>query len=142
MPELARNIAARLRHLWRDRRRAQRHSVKLPVEVSLVPEGHNKGFRRTQSIEGHTLDISSTGLALIVPVIRIGDHYLAGENRGLHLKLETPGGPLEIQATPVRYERLDEDESEMVYLIGVSITAMSEADRARYDQYLASLMRK
>ena len=78
----------------------------------------------------------------MVPAIRIGEHYLAGENCRLVIKLELPAGPVEIQATPVRYERFDEDESDMGYLIGVSITEMSETDRGRYNEYIASLLKK
>jgi len=78
----------------------------------------------------------------MLSVIRIGEHYLAGENRRLRIKLELPGGPVEIQATSVRYERLDEENSETGYLIGVSITEMSESDRARYDEYISSLLKR
>lgn len=140
MSELARNIAARLRHLIGDRRRAERCQVNLPVAVTL--DTNLKRSPRTQSIEGHTLDISASGLAVIVPVIRLGDHYLAGDNLSLHVKVESPLGPIEIEAKPVRYERLDEDGSEKGYLIGLSIVSMSEADRARYDEYVASLLQK
>jgi PilZ domain len=101
-----------------------------------------KALRRPPSVEGQTRDISSSGLALIVPVIRINDHYLAGEGRSLLLRLELPLGPLEIQATPMRYERLDETGAEKGYLIGVSITAMSDDDRLRYDEYIVSLLEK
>ena len=139
MSELARNIASRLRHFISDRRRAERCRANLPVEVSILDESQNRIPRRGQSTRGHTLDVSSSGLALIVPVIRISDHYLAGENRRLLVKLEMPTGPIEIQVTPVRYERLDESESELGYLIGVSITSMSEEDRRRYDELLYEL---
>ena len=48
------------------------------------------GSRRLPTLNGHTLDVSTTGLALIVPAIRIGEHYLAGADRKLHVKLELP----------------------------------------------------
>jgi len=101
-----------------------------------------KGSRQPQSMEGDTHDISTSGLALRVPAIRIGEHYLAGENRSLNIKLELPVGPVEIKAAPVRYERLDEDETEIGYVIGVRITEMSATDRARYEEYIASLIKK
>lgn len=140
MSELARSIASRLRQFIGDRRHAERRSVNLPVEVSLLSQGANKNSRRPQSIGGHTLDISASGLSVIVPAIRIGDLYLAGENRSLLIRLESPVGPLEIQGTPVRYERLDDDRSERGYLIGITITSMSDDDRARYNEYLGTLL--
>ena len=140
MPELTRTILGRLRNFIRDRRRAERLQVSLPFTISLVDE---RSSRRPQSTGGHTADVSTSGLALVLSVIRIGDHYLAGgENRRLRIKLELPVGPVDIQATSVRYESLDEENSETGYLIGVSITEMSEADRARYDEYVSSLLKR
>lgn len=112
----------------------------LPVKVSLLEETHNHTLRRGQSTDGHTLDISASGLAVVVPVIRIGDHYLAGENRTLLLNVELPTGTIEMQVTPVRYERLDEAGSEQGYLIGVSIDSMSDEDRGQYDEFVADLL--
>lgn len=142
MPELARSIAARLRKFIGDRRRAERCSVQLPFAVSLLDDRSSGSATQTHSIDGHTLDVSTTGLALIVPAIRIGDHYFAGEGRVLRIDLELPVGPVVIQATAVRYERLDEDESEKGYLIGVNITAMSDSDRVRYNEYVGGLLNK
>src|SRR2546422_7718148 len=109
MPELTRTILGRLRNFIRDRRRAERLQVSLPFTISLVDE---RSSRRPKSTDGHTADISSSGLALVLSVIRIGDQYLAGENPKLRIKLELPVGPVEIHATSVRYERLDEENSE------------------------------
>lgn len=88
---------------------------------------------------GHTLDLSARGLALIVPAITLADHHLVGENRSLSVKLELPDGPVVMQVTPVRYERLEEQGSETGYLIGVKIIDIVEEDRARFAEYVASL---
>jgi hypothetical protein len=137
MSELARNIASRLRHYIGDRRRAERCLANLPAEVFLL-----NGPSRSEVTHGHTVDISTTGLGVIVPAIRIGDHYLAGENQKLLLKVQLPERLVEINVTPVRYERLDETESERGYLIGVSITSMSGEDRQSYDDHVASLLQR
>jgi hypothetical protein len=94
------------------------------------------------ALEGHTLDVSRTGLALIVPAIRIGEHYLAGADRKLHVKLELPTGSVEMKVATVRYESLEESREETGYLIGARITDMSDADRATYDSYIAKLMKR
>src|SRR6267142_1080295 len=98
MPELARNIVARLRKYISNRRRAERFRVRLPCSISLLEDRPGRDSRRPRSVDGHTLDISSSGLALIVSAIRIGDQYLAGENRHLLINLELPAGPVAIQA--------------------------------------------
>jgi hypothetical protein len=142
MPERTRAILARLGKFIGERRRAERYKVRLPFVIAITDEGTVKGSRRPQSMEGYTLDISISGLALIVPAIRVADHYLAGESRRLSVKLELPVGPVEIQVTPVRYERFGEDESEVGYLIGVKITQMTAPDRTRYEQYLTTALKK
>ncbi|MGH9928370.1 MAG: hypothetical protein ACREA9_03970, partial [Pyrinomonadaceae bacterium] len=78
-------------------------------------------------------------LALIVPQITLGEHHLVGENRCLNVKLHLPDGPVEMQAAPVRYERLEEREHETGYLIAVKIVHMPDTDRARFAAYVASL---
>jgi hypothetical protein len=93
-------------------------------------------------MEGHTSDVSTTGIGLIVPAIRIGEHYLVGEDRRLHLKLELPTGPVDLYVSPVRYESLEEDPEETGYVIGVRIIDMNEADRTRFHEYIRTLLSK
>ena len=81
------------------------------------------------TLAGHTRDISNNGLALIVPAIRIGGQYLVGEDRLLQIALELPSGPIQLEATSARYERLDEEGNELGYLIGVHITKISDQHR-------------
>ena len=101
------------------------------------PRVSRNGARRIPSLDGHTLDISSTGLALIVPAIRIGEHYLAGDQRRLHVKLELPTGPVEMKVSTVRYESLEDDTG---YLIGARIVEMSDTDRGSFEKYVAKVM--
>ncbi len=141
MPELVRSIAARLREFVGNRRREPRYQTRLPFSVSLLDSKISGGGveGRPTSLKGHTLDISMSGLGLVVPAIRIGVSYLTGENRKLRITLELSGGPLQIQATSARYEQLDAASPETGYLIGVRIIEMSEADRARFTEYIGTL---
>lgn len=136
MAELLRAFAARLHRYIGDRRRAPRHRMRLAVTLWLPdgPLNSNGVRRRSPVLEGFTRDVSATGLALILPTIRIGEHYLTGEGRILRITLEFPTGPIQIDAVPVRYERLDENEPEKGYLVGVKITEMSDHDRARFNE--------
>lgn len=135
MPELMRSIVARLHRFIGDRRRAPRVRLRLPFSLSLPGIRSNaRGAQHSLALEGFTRDVSATGLALILPAIRIGEHYLTGEGRILRITLEFPTGPIQIDAVPVRYERLDETEPEKGYLVGVKITEMSDDDRARFNE--------
>lgn len=141
MSELPRRIVSHLRRFIGNRRRHKRVRARLSFKLSLSdPRVSSNGTRRLPALDGHTLDVSTTGLALIVPAIRIGEHYLAGSERRLHLKLELPAGPVEMKVVSVRYESLDETHEETGYLIGARIIEMTDADRASFDQYLAKLL--
>jgi PilZ domain-containing protein len=113
--------------------------IRLALTISIASAKNLKGPNRTVSMNGHTLDLSANGVALIVPAITLGEHHLVGENRTLNIQLELPLGPIQMQVVPVRYERL-EDNSEMGYLMAVKIVGMSEADRASYAEFVSTLL--
>jgi len=136
MSEFLRTLVGRLREYAGDRREPRRR-VRLPFTLSLHEPGKKANGRRPlPTLSGFTQDISATGLALVVPAIRIGGHYLAGGDRTLEIELELPTGSIHIRVTSVRYEPVDEDRLEEGYIIGVGITEMSAADRERLKSYL------
>jgi hypothetical protein len=147
MPELIRSIAGRLRELVGNRRRAPRYLTHLEAGLALsvsVPSGNAKARAASQPLKlaGYTRDISASGLALIVPTVRIGGYYITGENRTLQITLKLPTGLIQIEAIPVRYSPLEEDAADTGYLIGVQITGMSTEDRARFDAYIEKIRTK
>ncbi|HKU73297.1 MAG TPA: PilZ domain-containing protein [Pyrinomonadaceae bacterium] len=138
MSELPRRIVSRLRRFVGNRRHSKRVRARLSFTLSLSdPRLSTNGHRRLPSLGGYTLDVSATGLALVVPAIRIGEHYLAGDERKLHVKLDLPAGPVEMRVATVRYESLEDGTG---YLIGARILEMSESDRAIFDKYVAKLV--
>ena len=140
MSELPRRIVSRLRRFIGNRRRYKRVRTRLTFTLSLSdPRVNTNGARRLPTLDGHTLDVSFTGIALIVPAIRIGEHYLAGADRKLHIKLELPTGPVEMKVATVRYESLEDSRDESGYIIGARILEMSETDRASFDKYVRKL---
>lgn len=143
MSELPRRIVSSLRRFVGNRRHSKRVQVRLNFTISLSdPRVGSNGSRRLPTLDGHTLDISSTGLALIVPAIRIGEHYLAGDERKLYISLELPNGPVEMKVATVRYESLEGSRDESGYLIGARITEMSDEDRETYNSYLTRTLKR
>src|SRR5687767_6734539 len=141
MSELPRRIVSSLRRFIGNRRYSKRVQVRLTFTLSLSdPRVNSNGSRRLPRLDGHTLDVSRTGLALIVPAIRIGEHYLAGADRKLHVKLELPTGPVEMKVATVRYESLEDSREETGYLIGARILEMSDTDRASFEKYVAATL--
>jgi c-di-GMP-binding flagellar brake protein YcgR len=140
MPELARSLVSHLRRFVGDRRRTKRQRARLAFTLSLAGTAAKvNGARQSAALRGHTLDVSVDGIALIVPSILLGEHHLVGENRKLNVKLELPEGMIELKVAPIRYESLEDHETETGYLIGAKIVEMSETDRERFTQYVTGI---
>jgi hypothetical protein len=140
MPELARSLVSHLRRFIGDRRRAKRQRARLAFTLSLAGSAIKlNGDRQSAALKGHTLDVSTDGVALIVPSIILGEHHLVGENRKLSVTLELPVGMIEMKVVPIRYESLEEHLTETGYLIGAKIVEMNETERERFMQFVAGL---
>lgn len=133
-----RSIVARMRVYFGNRRRARRYRRSVPFNVSLFdPKLSREQLEHAPYLEGTTSDISASGLALIVPAIRIDDRYLTAPDQTLHVLLEFPSGQVEMRVAPVRYEQLDRERAPQGgYLIGVRIAEMSDDARTRFHAYL------
>jgi hypothetical protein len=61
--------------------------------------------------------------------------YAPGREGSMAIELDLPNGlSIEIQATPVRYEKLKEG-----YLLGARISEMSDRNRDLFEEYLREL---
>ena len=93
------------------------------------------GVQHFRAVAGHTVDISALGLAVVLHAQNIDEQYLLGAEGSMAIELDLPNGlSIEIQATPVRYQKLDEG-----YLIGARISEMTARDRELYLEYLGEL---
>ena len=159
MPELVRSITARLREFVHDRRCAKRYLVRLSCQVELAkasiktevsglkaaglnPLNPPVSNLKSQIIEGHTRDVSSDGIALILPAIRIGDHYLAGEHHPLVVRLQLPESLIEMHTVAVRYDSFTDEDQETGYIVGARITQLGQEGRAQYVEFLNSLAQR
>jgi c-di-GMP-binding flagellar brake protein YcgR len=136
MPELIRSAVSRVHLYFKDRRQSPRLRTRLVFTVTIHVPTNGNGYgqiRPTQSLKGHTRDISANGMALLLPQIHLNGHHLAAEGRELELKLEFGAEPpIRMLVVPRRYERLEDTELGCAYLIGARIVSLDEADRVRY----------
>ncbi len=123
-----------------DRRQSPRLDANLQarLEFSVLmrdPDTTESGVQHLRACAGHTVNISKHGLALVLHAQNIDEQYLMGNEGSLSIELDLPNGlSLEIHATPVRYEKLDEG-----YLIGAQISRMEDRDRELYEEYLREI---
>ena len=123
-----------------DRRQSPRLDANLQARLEfsvLLREAENSqtGVQHMRAVAGHTVNLSTIGLAVMLHAQNIDPQYLTGGENSMSIELDLPSGvSIEIEAMPVRYEKRDDG-----YLIGARITEISERDRELYDEYLAEL---
>lgn len=123
-----------------DRRQSPRLNATLEARLDFSvlmgdAEPSAGGMQHLRACAGHTLNVSAHGLAVVLHARNIDEQYLLGGEGSMAIELDLPNGlSLEIQATPVRYEKLDEG-----YLIGAQISAMSPRNRELFEEYLREL---
>ena len=125
---------------YEDRRQSPRRDANLDarLEFSVLlrdADASDSGVQHLRACAGHTVNISELGLAVVLHAQNIDEQYLIGREGSMAIELDLPNGlSIEIQATPVRYEKLDEG-----YLIGARISEMSDRDRELFKEYLREL---
>ena len=125
---------------YEDRRQSPRLDANLEarLEFSVLlhdAETDERGVQHLRAVAGHTVNISEHGLAVVLHAQNIDEQYLLGAEGSMAIELDLPNGlSIEIQATPVRYEKRDEG-----YLIGARISGMRERDRELFKEYLSEL---
>ena len=123
-----------------DRRQSPRLDANLQARLEfsvLLREAENSqtGVQHMRAVAGHTVNLSTIGLAVMLHAQNIDPQYLTGGENSMSIELDLPSGvSIEIEAVPVRYEKRDDG-----YLIGARITEISDRDRELYDEYLAEL---
>jgi hypothetical protein len=123
-----------------DRRQSPRLDVNLQarLEFSVLlreADAAKSGVQHLRACAGHTLNISKHGLAVVLHAQNIDEQYLMGGEGSMAIELDLPNGlSLEIQATPVRCEKLEEG-----YLIGARISGMKARDRELFEEYLEEI---
>jgi hypothetical protein len=123
-----------------DRRQSPRHDANLQarLEFSVLlheAETNEAGVQHMRAVAGHTTNLSAHGLAVVLRAQSIDPQYLMGGESTMSIELDLPSGvSIEIEATPVRYEKRDDG-----YLIGARITELSARDRELYQEYLEEL---
>jgi len=123
-----------------DRRQFPRLNADLEarLEFSVLlrdAETSEHGVQHLRACAGHTLNISAEGFAVVLHAHNIDEQYLTGGQGSMAIELDLPNGlSIEIQATPVRYQKLGEG-----YLIGARISEMSNRNRQLFDEYLREL---
>ena len=138
---MLREIAARFTNVMAQRRAAVRKKVSVAVRVRFAPlfgaVGHVKNSEKV-SLSGATVDISSCGIGMILPSIRIEQSYLVGEDRLLIVEMDIHDRTVIMKVVGRRYEEIGQHLSTKQFLVGASIVEMSPTDRAAYEYFVVN----
>ncbi|MET0751872.1 MAG: hypothetical protein ABWZ66_00750 [Pyrinomonadaceae bacterium] len=116
-----------------------RHKYEVPIKIWIEPDRVTGRLQKPVehlTISGETKDLSKTGIAFIVPAIRLREYYLVGENRTLNAELDLPGGKIQMQVVGQRYEQVGQHISEARFLIGATIQRIGAQERETYEEFL------
>jgi hypothetical protein len=136
---MLREIAARFTKVIAERRAAPRKKVSVAVRVRFAPlsgaAGHIKNSEKL-SLSGSTHDISTCGIGMILPSIRLDQNYLVGQDRLLIVEMDIHDRTVIMKVVGRRYEEVGEHLSVKRFVVGAEIVEMSPTDRAAYDYFL------
>jgi hypothetical protein len=120
-----------------EQRRTPRSCVNLPLKVSVLGIEVDAGkIKYSQSMNGHTRDLSIIGLSFVVSVNQINGLDLIKNHPRLRIVLGLPSRTVEVFGTTVRVAQIRGSESEKGWLVGVRITKMSQEDKSELFNYL------
>ena len=142
MSDVIRKFISKLNLTFVENRSARRYNLQVPVRLTIEPDeescctGKLTTRRESLAVSGETKDLSKSGIAFIVPSIRLREYYLVGENRTLHAELDLPNGKIRMQIVGVRYEQIGIHDSTVNYLIGAKILSITPLEMEIYEEYL------
>jgi CheY-like chemotaxis protein len=125
-----------------ERRSAVRCNVERAARLlfTTAPDSSSVSRQPSPSIVGHTRDISTTGLSLIVPGVNDSDMKFFGERAKFQIILSLPTTMIDLELEPTRYEWLSAEGEKRGYLIGASITNISDEHRRELSAYLGQVL--
>lgn len=136
---MIRKLVAKFNRSITERVVSPRKKHEVPIKIWFEPEkntGRLKMPVENLVIMGETKDLSRSGIAFVVPSIRIHENYLVGEERTLNAELDLPDGKVRMQIVGRRYEQVGEHISTSRYLVGAQIKQMSKDDYEAYNHFL------
>lgn len=115
----------------------RRHTA--PVKIWFEPEINSERARelaRSSCILGETYDISRSGIAMVVPSIRLREKYLVGHQLTLNVEIDLPTGKVHMKVLGKRYEKVGVHISTERFLVGANIVSLTGTDKEIYETFL------
>lgn len=119
-----------------ERRVAPRYNINLKSSVLITAiRTSSDGEEDYLILQGQLRDVSITGLALIISSDNMRELKMFGEDFVLRLLLPLPIKAIELEAVPVRFQRIDKSKNGSI-LVGAHITNMNGRDRILFMDFI------
>ena len=136
---MIRSLVTKLTGLIAERSHSPRKKYAVPVKMWFERESGRLIHTSTADglfMNGQTVDLSKTGIGILVSSIRMKEHYLVGQNRVLNVEIDLPREKVRMQVIGRRYERECIHDSVERYIVGMEIVGISDVDREVYEHFL------
>lgn len=136
---MIRELITKFNRSWAEKMVAPRRPHTAPIKIWFDADMKTERAEeaaRNACILGETVDISRTGIAFLVPAIRIKEKYLAGHGRSLNVEIDLPNGKVYLRVVGRRYERVGVHLSTERFLVGANIESLVGHDKEIYETFL------
>ena len=136
---MIRNLIAKLNRRLSEKMVSARRRHTAPIKIWFEPDinsERNQTAAKATCILGETVDMSRTGIAFVVPSIRIQEKYLVGQDRKLSVEIDLPNGKVFLRAIGRRYEKVGVHLSTERFLIGAQIIGFEGDNEEMYGHFL------
>ncbi len=136
---MIRELISKLNRSLSERMVSSRRHHKAQVKIWFDPDINSERAHeaaRAACVLGETVDISRSGIAFIVPSIRVKEKYLVGHERKLNIEIDLPAGKVFMRVIGRRYEKVGEHISVERFMVGAQILELSGADKETYERFL------
>lgn len=132
-------VPKRERRKFEHGRGAPRYKAHLPATIRLAERQPGTGkLAYSQPSRGHCTVISKSGLELSFSGTKLAQGAFSRIGRLLFVSIVLPNGPIDAVVTSVTHDHVGE-RGKQRWLIGATITKMSEGDEERLSSYLKKL---
>jgi hypothetical protein len=136
---MIRELITRLNRAVSEKLVAPRRGCNAPMKVWFDPDAPTEraaDAARAACIMGEMTDVSKSGVAFLVPFIRVKEKYLVNQERILNIEIDMPAGKVHMRAVGKRYEKVGMHTSVERFYVGAEIVSLTGSSKEIYDHFL------
>ncbi len=136
---MIRELISKFNRSMSERMVSLRRHQKAPIKIWFDPDTKTERAleaARADCVLGNTVDISRTGIAFLVPSIRVKEKYLVGHERMLNVEIELPAGKINLRVLGKRYEMVGEHSTAERFRVGAHIVEVASESKENFNTFL------